>query len=230
LRRGRPSRRGNETSRTLSLTQLGIFGDGQRTLVDDETGRIVYFPGFAGASTAAAWFSTLRDGVAWQSERRRMYDRDVDVPRLVARYRLDDPDLPAPIAEAAERASQIASTTFNSAGLNFYRDGRDSVAPHNDHLYEIVAGHPIALISLGATRLMTIRSKANVILSPSTSLRTGSVEGRRRILDLDLENGSLLLMSYETQMHYDHGVPKSKTPVEARISLALRVRPSTGSG
>jgi len=34
------------------------------------------------------------------------------------------------------------------------------------------------------------------------------------------------LMSYETQKHYDHGVPKTNTPVEARISLALRVRPS----
>ncbi|MGA7201100.1 MAG: alpha-ketoglutarate-dependent dioxygenase AlkB, partial [Candidatus Cybelea sp.] len=73
------------------------------------------------------------------------------------------------------------------------------------------------LISLGATRLMTIRSKPDVILS--------AIEGRRRILDLDLENGSLLVMSYETQIHYDHGVPKTKTPADARISIALRVRP-----
>jgi alkylated DNA repair dioxygenase AlkB len=164
--------------------------------------------------TAAAWFDALREGVAWQSERRRMYDRDVDVPRLVARYRLDDPDVPAPLADAAARTSQDTGTRFNSAGLNFYRDGRDSVAPHNDHLYEIVAEHPIALISLGATRLMTIRSK----------------KAPRRILDLDLENGSLLVMSYETQLHYDHGVPKTKTPADARISIALRVRPSKGSG
>ena len=47
----------------------------------------------------------------------------------------------------------------------------------------------------------------------------------RRILDLDLEGGSLLLMSYETQLHYDHGIPKTRTPVGTRISLALRVRP-----
>jgi alkylated DNA repair dioxygenase AlkB len=126
--------------------------------------------------------------------------------------------LPAALADAAQRASQVAGTRFDSAGLNYYRDGRDSVAPHNDHLYEIVAGHPIALISLGATRLMTIRSKANIIRS--------GVKGRRRILDLDLENGSLLLMTYETQIHYDHGIPKTKNPVEARISIALRVRHS----
>jgi alkylated DNA repair dioxygenase AlkB len=160
--------------------------------------------------TAAAWLDALREGVAWQSERRRMYDRDVDVPRLVARYRLDDPDLPATLADTAERTSQATGTRFNSVGLNYYRDGRDSVAPHNDHLYEIVAEHPIALISLGATRLMTIRSK----------------KVPRRILDLNLENGSLLVMSYETQLHYDHGVPKTKNPADARISIALRVRPA----
>jgi alkylated DNA repair dioxygenase AlkB len=166
--------------------------------------------------TAAAWFGALREGVAWQSERRRMYDRDVDVPRLVARYRLDDPDLSATLADASERASQATGTRFNSAGLNFYRDGRDSVAPHNDHLYEIVAEHPIALISLGATRLMTIRSKKPL---------EGAQGKLRRILDLDLEKGSLLVMSYETQLHYDHGIPKTKNPADARISIALRVRP-----
>ncbi len=139
-----------------------------------------------------------------------MYDRDVDVPRLVASYRLDDEHLPEPVREAGRRARDATVVPFNRAGLNLYRDGHDSVAPHNDRLYEIVSGHPIALISLGATRLMTIRSKARP----------------RRSFDLDLESGSLLLMSYETQLHYDHGIPKMRDPVGARISLALRVRPA----
>jgi len=143
-----------------------------------------------------------------------MYDRDVDVPRLVAGYRLADPDLPPALAEAATRIRAAADAPFNSVGLNFYRDGRDSVAPHNDHLYEIVAGYPIALLSLGATRVMTIRSKS-----------ASAQRGRRRVLDVDLEGGSLLLMSYETQRHYDHGIPKTRTAVGPRISVALRVRP-----
>ena len=87
------------------------------------------------------------------------------------------------------------------------------MAPHNDHLYEIVESYPIALISLGATRLMTIRSK------------TKRGKEKRRIFDLDLEDGSLLLMSYETQLHYDHGIPKTRAAVGPRISIALRVRP-----
>lgn len=207
-RRGARSR-GDEAPRPLSLTQLGLFGGGRRTLVDDETGAIAYAPGFVDAPTAQRWFDALRDAVEWRSERRRMYDRDVDVPRRVSGYRLDEDKLPPVLAEAAALVTGTTGEPFNSAGLNYYRDGRDSVAPHNDHLYEIVEGHPIALISLGATRLMTIRSKSRP----------------RRTFDLDLEGGSLLLMSYETQLHYDHGIPKSRVPVGPRISIALRVRP-----
>ena len=32
-------------------------------------------------------------------------------------------------------------------------------------------------------------------------------------------------MSYETQLYYTHGIPKTRQPVDARISLAFRVRP-----
>jgi alkylated DNA repair dioxygenase AlkB len=99
---------------------------------------------------------------------------------------------------------------FTGVGLNFYRDGRDSVAPHNDHLYELVEGFPIVLLSLGSPRRMTIRAK----------------EPPRRVLHVDLEPGSLLLMSYETQLHYTHGIPKTTAEVGPRISLAFRVRPA----
>jgi len=166
-------------------------------------------PGFIPASRARDWFDGLVRDVPWQSQRRRMYDRDVDVPRLTASYRLDDESVPGPLAEAARLVRESIGAPFNSAGLNLYRDGNDSVAPHNDRLYEIVESFPIALLSLGAVRLMTIRSKA----------RPG------RAFDLDLEEGSLLEMSYETQLHYDHGIPKARARVGARISLAMRVRP-----
>ena len=49
----------------------------------------------------------------------------------------------------------------------------------------------------------------------------------RRMLQLELEAGSLLLMSWETQLHYDHGIPKQRAPVGPRISLAFRVRGET---
>lgn len=191
------------------MAQLGFFEEGSRVLVDDSSGRITYAPALLDADTAQTWFDALRDGVDWHSERRRMYDRDVDVPRLHSSHRLDDASLPAALLEAATRVRETVGAPFTSVGLNFYRDGRDSVAPHNDHLYEIAQGQPIALVSLGATRRMTIRSK----------------QRPKRIFDLDLESGSLLVMSYETQKHYDHGIPKTRDLVGPRISLAFRVRP-----
>jgi alkylated DNA repair dioxygenase AlkB len=191
------------------MAQLGLFGDGRRMLLDDASGTIWYKPACVDAATALRWFERLRESAPWHAQRRRMYDREVDVPRLVAGYRLGTEGVPPELEEAAARVSAVTGVAFTNAGLNLYRDGHDSVAAHNDHLYEIAAGFPIALLSLGATRRMTIRSKTRP----------------RRVLDVDLEDGSLLVMSYATQKHYDHGIPKVARAIGERMSLAFRVRP-----
>jgi alkylated DNA repair dioxygenase AlkB len=195
------------------MSQLPLFEQASETvLVDDARGRIVYTPDFVPAEVARAWFDEVRGAVAWEAQRRRMYDRDVDVPRLVGHFPLapENAQVPDAIRAAARQVIAATGVAFTSVGLNFYRDGRDSVAPHNDHLDEIAPGCPIALLSLGATRRMTIRMKA----------------APRRAFHVDLAGGSLLLMSYETQLHYTHGVPKTREPVGPRISLAFRVRPA----
>ena len=199
------------------MSQLSLFDSGERLLVDDERGRITYIPGLVDAGTAAVWFATLRDSVNWRTERRLMYDREVDVPRLMGHYRLDasPADMPATIRDAAGRVRERLGVPFNSVGLNRYRDGRDSVAPHNDHLNELQEGNPIALLSLGATRRMTVRAKGKP----------------PRVIHVDLEPGSLFIMDYATQIHYTHAIPKTTEAVGERISLAFRVkRRREGSG
>jgi alkylated DNA repair dioxygenase AlkB len=193
------------------VAQLTLFETPDGVLTDGHRGRITYTPDVVDAATAAAWFAELREAVNWRAMRRQMYDREVDVPRLIASYRLDAADevVPQPILDAARLVTDRVGAPFNSVGLNRYRDGRDSVAPHNDHLYELRAGFPIALLSLGATRRMTIRAKS----TPP------------RVLHVDLEAGSLFVMDYTTQQHYDQGVPKTKDAVGERISLAFRVKP-----
>ena len=192
------------------MPQLTLFDSGERLLTDDERGRIAYGPRFVDAATAEAWFAELRPAVKWRTERRMMYEREVDVPRLMGHFRLDPPSdaTPGAILDAARRVIDSVGVPFNSVGLNLYRDGRDSVAPHNDHLNEIRKGFPIALVSLGATRRMTIRAKAEP----------------RRVVHIDLEAGSLFVMDYATQLHYTHGVPKTTAAVGERISLAFRVK------
>jgi alkylated DNA repair dioxygenase AlkB len=195
------------------MPQLALFESSESILADDEWGRITYTPRLVAVPIAQAWFAELREAVPWKAERRRMYDRDVDVPRLTAHFHLppegsEAGPAPAAIVQAARHVIAKTGVPFTSVGLNLYRDGRDSVAPHNDHLDVIVEGFPIALVSLGATRRMTIRAKAPP----------------RRVLHVDLEAGSLLMMSYATQRHYTHGIPKTPQAVGERISLAFRVK------
>jgi alkylated DNA repair dioxygenase AlkB len=199
-----------------AVPQLTLFDLGERRLADDERGRITYIPSLIDPLTAAAWFAELRDAIIWRSERRMMYEREVDVPRLMGHYRLDPPpaSTPSPILQAAARVVERIEVNFNSVGLNRYRDGRDSVAPHNDHLNELQEGQPIALLSLGATRRMTVRAK----------------QKPARVIHVDLEPGTLLVMEYATQIHYTHAIPKTADPVGERISLAFRVKRGKAAG
>jgi alkylated DNA repair dioxygenase AlkB len=143
------------------MSQLTLFDSSETLLADDERGRIAYTPRFIDAATAAAWFAELRREVPWRAERRMMYDREVDVPRLVGHFRLDPPlgSTPGAILAAARRVGDSLGVPFNGVGLNLYRDGRDSVAPHNDHLNEIRKGFPIALLSVGERISLAFRAK-----------------------------------------------------------------------
>ena len=191
------------------MSQGGLFAPEPLVIVDDDHGRFAYEPGVISPSLAEAWFATLLAEVPWQAKRREMYGRDVDVPRLVQHYALDDPALPPVLRDAGGEVVATTGTPFTSVGLNLYRDGRDSVAPHNDHIEELAEGAPITLLSLGAMRTMTLRER----------------ESPKRKFDVKLEPGSLLTMSYATQFHWDHGIPKARGEVGPRISLAFRVRP-----
>lgn len=199
-------------SHQLALFEPEASGEpsDRRIVTDDARGLIEYRRGLLTSDETSRFFAELRRDVAWNSGRRVMYEREVDVPRLTSGFRLDgaDESRPPALLDIGRRVREALGVAFTNVGLNLYRDGRDSVAPHNDHLGELVRGFPIALVSLGATRRMSVRSKAEP----------------RRSFHLDLEDGSLLVMGYETQVHYVHGIPKTSRPVGERISLAYRVR------
>ena len=185
------------------------FLDARVAVIDEPAARIEYWPAVVAPALADAWFDTLRRDVPWRSDQRRMYDRDVVVPRLRAHYALSDEHLPPTIRMALDAVARVAAAPYTSVGLNFYRDGRDSVAMHHDRLEELVPGHPIAVLSLGAPRRMTIARQA----LPRTTRA------------LELQPGSVIVMDHASQLHTLHGIPKTTTPTGARISLAFRVRP-----
>ncbi len=186
-----------------------LFAGSMIQLVDDAEGGIRYWPEFVSGSVAQEWFQSLHDRGAWTHMRRPMYDRVVNVPRLLASYPLDRLPTELPLAEMLALIQGRVPAPYNTVGLNLYRDGGDSVAMHNDKLHTLVNGYPIALVSLGDPRRMLIRAKT----------------GTRNTIAVDLERGSLLCMSYASQITHEHGIPKTKRDQATRISAVFRVRP-----
>lgn len=113
-----------------------------------------------------------------------MYDRFVDVPREQAWYG-DDRERPftPELLTARNELQTFTGAHFVYVLLNRYRDGRDSVAWHNDREVHGVAHPVIASLTLGATRAFDLRPKT----------------ARGDILSIDLDHGDLLVMRGATQ-------------------------------
>ncbi|GAC1503557.1 MAG: alpha-ketoglutarate-dependent dioxygenase AlkB [Vulcanimicrobiaceae bacterium] len=187
--------------------QLGFFEARTRTLVRTPRGTIEYHPQAFDPAECGSFFRDLMDAVAWSSEKMRMYDKLVDVPRLTAWYRDPDP-LPETLELIRGRVGMRLGVRFNAVSLNYYRDGADSVAWHSDHDEDLIADPIVALVSLGAVREMQLRPK----LPP------------RHLLRCDLEPGSILAMCGDVQHVWEHHIPKVRKPTDARISVALRTK------
>jgi len=163
---------------------------------------------------SAALFGRLADQVPWRAERRRMYDRTVDVPRLLCFYDeqrgLPDPALAASRDELNAYYREELGERFVTAGLCFYRDGRDSVAWHGDTIGRgSTEDTMVAIVSLGAARPLLLRPRAG---------------GSGSTLRYNLGHGDLIVMGGSCQRTWEHAVPKSARPVGPRISVQLRPR------
>lgn len=177
-------------------------------LIDDAEGGVRYWPKFVDADTAQAWFEALHARSHWTHLQRPMYDRIVDVPRLLASYDIASLPPELPLSDIHACVQTQAPAPYSRIGMNLYRDGQDSVAMHNDKLHTLTSGHPITLVSLGSERRMLIRAKT----------------GDRNTLVVDLAPGSLLRMSYASQLTHEHGIPKIRHKQGPRISVVFRVR------
>ncbi|MFE5400038.1 alpha-ketoglutarate-dependent dioxygenase AlkB [Streptomyces sp. NPDC056580] len=162
-------------------------------------------------SGADALFEELAAEVPWRAERRKMYDNVVAVPRLLAFYAAHDP-LPHPVLGEARdalsaRYAEELGEPFATAGLCFYRDGRDSVAWHGDRIGRGARQDTmVAILSVGAPRDLLLRPVAG-----------GGPAVRR-----PLGHGDLIVMGGSCQRTWEHCVPKTAHAAGPRISVQFR--------
>ena len=154
-------------------------------------------------------FDRLAAVVPWRAEERPMYDRVVAVPRLLAFYD-DDDALPDPILDEARTALDAhyaaeLGERFRTAGLCYYRDGRDSVAWHGDTIgRSSTEDTMVAILSLGEARRLSLRP------------RTGGES-----ISFPVGHGDLLVMGGSCQRTWEHAVPKV-AHAGPRISVQYR--------
>ncbi|EMF27408.1 alpha-ketoglutarate-dependent dioxygenase AlkB [Streptomyces pseudogriseolus] len=189
--------------------RLGPLDGVRRT----ELGRgawIDLLPGWLHGSDAL--FDHLAAEVPWRAERRQMYDQVVSVPRLLAYYGAGAP-LPHPVlAEARDALSahyaKELGEPFATAGLCYYRDGRDSVAWHGDRIGRGAREDTmVAILSVGTPRDLLLRPMG------------GGGTVRR-----PLGHGDLIVMGGSCQRTWEHCVPKSTRAAGPRVSVQFRPR------
>jgi alkylated DNA repair dioxygenase AlkB len=155
-------------------------------------------------------FLRLQSDVPWRADQREMYDRVVDVPRLLSHYGIGAP-LPDPLLlQACETLSDHYEAElgerFVTAGLCYYRDGRDSVAWHGDRIGRSrTADTMVAIVSLGAARRLSLRPR-----------------GGGPQIGFSLGHGDLVVMGGTCQRTWEHAILKTAKPVGPRISVQFR--------
>lgn len=189
-------------------------------------GQLRYWPGFIAMAQRSILFDTLRTETAWEQSRIRIAGRIIPIPRLNAWYGDADADYSYSGVTLQTRAwtpallslkQQVESATgvaFNSALLNLYRNGADSVDWHSDDEPELGTNPQVASLSFGTVRRFEVKHRT----IPKNRYR------------IDLPDGSLLLMAGELQHHWLHRVPKQPGIDGERINItfrAVRTKPAT---
>jgi alkylated DNA repair dioxygenase AlkB len=176
------------------------------------------YPDFFSKKTADFYFQKLQNTLAWKQEPIRLFGKMVMQPRLTALY--GDPDRPygysgismipllwtEELSEMRNKLQEFSEIEFTHVLCNYYRDGKDSMGWHRDNEAVLGKNPCIASITFGATRLFQVRH----------------YETKSHKINIPLTHGSLLMMSGESQHHWEHQIPKTKKILGPRINLTFR--------
>lgn len=187
----------------------------KRVLIED---KLIYFSNAIDTDESKAYFKKLKETIDWEQDEIMMFGKKTKVPRLTSWYA--DPNvkysysglelLPkqwtSELIELKSLAEKLSTHSFNSVLLNYYRDGADSMGWHSDDEKELGANPIIASLTFGYPRRFLIREKMDY----------------KKKKEIELEDGSLLVMRGDFQETYQHSIPKTKKLVGERLNLTFR--------
>ena len=181
---------------------------------------IIYLHDFISHDESIHYLEILLDQIDWQQNQIKMFGKVYDEPRLTAWYGdqglsytysgilLEPKPWTGVLQRLKEKVSEVAKTQFNSALLNYYRDGQDSMGYHQDNEKELGINPTIASLTFGAERTFQLKH-----------ITDKSIKRK----DIPLKSGSLLIMAGATQHHWKHQIPKTKKHIGPRLNITFRV-------
>ena len=197
----------------LGAYQASLFAGGEPTVNTTATVVRHRLDEVCWVDVAAGWLRgadtllfDLAGRLPWTCTRRRMYDRIVDEPRLSAACELGGSGTPPVIVAMVAALDARYDERIDSVRVNYYRDGRDSVAWHSDRVGRTQSNPLVAIVSLGGPRRFLLRPRGG---------------GRSR--SFEPASGDLLVMGGACQHRWEHAVPKV-TVAYPRMSVAFRRR------
>lgn len=183
-----------------------------------QNGFVYYYANFFNHEESAHYFNQLKSKIDWQQEPIKIFGKMIMQPRLTAwygnegkSYRYSGIEMQPKtwiieLLDIKQRIERFTKCSFNSVLLNFYRSGSDSMGWHSDDEKELGKNPTIASVSFGAERVFLFKHRSEKHL-------------RKK---LPLTNGSLLVMSGNTQHFWHHAIPKTAKPIGERINLTFR--------
>lgn len=186
------------------------------TLIDEQ-GTALYYPHFITPEVAALYQQELQNTLDWRQETVKLFGKTHLTPRLIAwhanrglSYHYSGIEHSAvnwtpALLQLKQQVEQMVGKNFNAVLANLYRDGNDSIGWHSDN-EKVLGDTPlIASISLGQSRRFLFKHRLT-----------------KKIVELILESGSLLIMRGELQSYWLHSIPKQKQLTQSRINLTFR--------
>jgi alkylated DNA repair dioxygenase AlkB len=152
-----------------------------------------------------ALFAEIERAMTWRSEKRVMYERVVEVPRLLARVPEDGEGHPL-IHEMARALSARYRAPFDAITLALYRDGSDSVAWHRDREHRDRERSIVCVATLGGARRFLVRPLGG---GQSTAFA--------------IAGGDLCVMGGSCQRTLEHSIPKIAR-ADPRLAIMFRHR------
>ncbi|MDX2188962.1 MAG: alpha-ketoglutarate-dependent dioxygenase AlkB [Bacteroidota bacterium] len=175
-----------------------------------------YIPNFIDAKKSDELFQKFKENIHWNHEQITLFGKKIFEPRLTAWFgsksykysgkNMQPQSLNSDLEWIIQKINSDVGLEFNTVLLNYYRNGTDSMGWHSDDEKELGPSPIIASISMGAERTIHFRLKEN----------------HKIVKKCLLHHGSLLIMKGNTQLLWQHALPKVKNLEQPRINLTFR--------